>query len=1051
MIRHKNQPAQEPNRQPGSIRRGDHRGPGIRRRAAAGLLMILLSGLAAIIGLAGTEAYRYSRDQAQALAGAETRERLDRAARMLSLESIDLAQRRGSARTAEAGAGLMMDGSSLQPPAGGVEIAPGILAIPPASSAPRRDGWGREIGYCPGLDASLASGPDRADSRPLFLLVLRDDPLWDEGCAALLADGPAAGPSYSTRLRYTLAEAIQAVESWEADPAAPGSLGFSGSGNVGIGTATPSEKLEVAGNARVSGALRANAATITDRVLAGELYLEGDLSAGSIQGPSARAWARGEARIGGVNLTSEPAPPPEDIYGTIVLRKNDAGDGFEYYRDGTWHELVQDPTTPSPFTFTDVTEPPFGTACLVSDVVTPQGYREPGSIGIAPGSHASARYRIGSESGGGTLSWGGWQTNQHDTTTYEYRSKQPPFITPGQSVQLCVDTPVSFDTAVSAGLAIGRYQTFWTVTTAGLDETPVLPPFDDLGQDLACVNCPGHIVRGSVHVSNEIQPSSFNQDIPVSILSGPEDARISVNGGAWGLTGTLRVHPQTRVPLGDRIRLRMAAPAGYGETATVRIAAGLSEAEWSITAEPVDTLPAEMVLVSRSLDSPNGAVASEAEDNLVDAGHFGRWIQTAPLTPQDINHPLEMSVSSTGGTASLSVAGRAWAASESLQPGESFIVRMRTGTTEGAVETATIQAGDLALGWTLTSRQDVRPNSFIITGAEWVEPGSLVQANPILLTGFDAPLPASVTGGRFRINGGAAVTAGTLSPGDSITLELDAGTDGTVNIVQFTAGSLTRLWQNRSWYFEWESSPWSACSRACAIDGVPGSRTRTVVCRRSDGAAGLDSECDGAKPEEVQECSQHACTYGWVSSSWSGCTASPSWSGWSSCSASCGGGIQSRSCYNTSGTEYRSNNCVRYDDQASVASSYCSGSPPSTSRSCSSYCSGSSSQSCNTQSCCTPVTTITGTSACSASCGGGTHTLYWSNMCGTTWTTTAACNTQACCTPAPTIVGNSGCQVSGAWWCEQSNGSITYYWSDGCGGSWTTSSSCSYGPNVCGE
>lgn len=54
---------------------------------------------------------------------------------------------------------------------------------------------------------------------------------------------------------------------------------------------------------------------------------------------------------------------------------------------------------------------------------------------------------------------------------------------------------------------------------------------------------------------------------------------------------------------------------------------------------------------------------------------------------------------------------------------------------------------------------------------------------------------------------------------------------------------------------------------------------------------------------------------------------------------------------------------------------------------------------------CVPNNQRTGESACSASCGGGTKTVYWSNGCGSTWTTQESCNTQSC-TPPPSISWN---------------------------------------------
>jgi hypothetical protein len=45
---------------------------------------------------------------------------------------------------------------------------------------------------------------------------------------------------------------------------------------------------------------------------------------------------------------------------------------------------------------------------------------------------------------------------------------------------------------------------------------------------------------------------------------------------------------------------------------------------------------------------------------------------------------------------------------------------------------------------------------------------------------------------------------------------------------------------------------------------------------------------------------------------------------------------------------------------------------------------------------CVPEDEITGYSACSAYCGGGTRDVSWSDRCGREWVTTEACNTQVC-------------------------------------------------------
>lgn len=84
---------------------------------------------------------------------------------------------------------------------------------------------------------------------------------------------------------------------------------------------------------------------------------------------------------------------------------------------------------------------------------------------------------------------------------------------------------------------------------------------------------------------------------------------------------------------------------------------------------------------------------------------------------------------------------------------------------------------------------------------------------------------------------------------------------------------------------------------------------------------------------------------------------------------------------------------------------------------------------------CVPTTQRTGESGCSASCGGGQKTVYWSNGCGSTWTTQESCNQQSC-TPPPTISWS----VSGSGQCQWMSLSA----SDTVTGTQSFSGSCPY-------
>lgn len=64
---------------------------------------------------------------------------------------------------------------------------------------------------------------------------------------------------------------------------------------------------------------------------------------------------------------------------------------------------------------------------------------------------------------------------------------------------------------------------------------------------------------------------------------------------------------------------------------------------------------------------------------------------------------------------------------------------------------------------------DTTPDQFSFTSAAGAEPGTLVWSAPITVSGIDAPAAISVTGGQYRVNGGAGTTApGTVTNGATV-------------------------------------------------------------------------------------------------------------------------------------------------------------------------------------------------------------------------------------------------------------------------------------------
>lgn len=198
---------------------------------------------------------------------------------------------------------------------------------------------------------------------------------------------------------------------------------------------------------------------------------------------------------------------------------------------------------------------------------------------------------------------------------------------------------------------------------------------------------------------------------------------------------------------------------------------------------------------------------------------------------------------------------------------------------------------------------------------------------------------------------------------------------------------------------------WSDCSSGSYnVSGLTAG-TQTVDIEATDAAGNVATETVSwtLHTHFWQAGAWGACSASPTWTAWGSCSASPYWGGWGSCSASCGGGVQYRTCYgtsgsqtrsctNTSGTQTRVVECKRDTGSgtSTVADGNCSGTKPAVSQACTESCSGSATQAC-TESCSGSSSQSCNTHAC---CGGTQYAGYCWYVSGVGSSCDAACTSR---------------------------------------------------------
>lgn len=382
------------------------------------------------------------------------------------------------------------------------------------------------------------------------------------------------------------------------------------------------------------------------------------------------------------------------------------------------------------------------------DTTTPLPFSFPATVDAAPGSvQTSAAVNINGINQPSTVTvvGGSYSVNGGPFTT------APGTISNGQALRLRQTASSLASTTTTMTVTVGGVSAAYNVTTAVADTTP----------DAFAFPAVVAAVPGEPQTSAAITVTGINQPAPIAISAG---GSYSIDGGAFTAS------PGT-IGNGQTVAVRFTAPNAFFSTGSVTLSIGGVSGSFSVTTRGRDTVAVVFSFNSASGVNPGALQTSNS------------------VIVQGINAPSAISVS--GGRYSIN--GGAFVSTPGVvNDGDSVIVQVTASSAFSTAVTAVLDIGGVSAGFTVTTRAaDVQPDLFAFVPVVDATPAALLTSNTITVSGIEAAVAITVSGGQYSVNGAPfTAAAGTVSAGDTVAVQLTASSSGgTAALATLTLGS----------------------------------------------------------------------------------------------------------------------------------------------------------------------------------------------------------------------------------------------------------------------
>ncbi len=326
----------------------------------------------------------------------------------------------------------------------------------------------------------------------------------------------------------------------------------------------------------------------------------------------------------------------------------------------------------------------------------------------------------------------------------------PGTINANDRVRVRVASSSAPETTTTATLTVGGVNASFNATTVDADTSPNAFTFTDAS----------NIALSTLTASNSITVSGINSSAPISLSAG----EYRIGSGAWtSSAGTLSN--------GQSVQVRITSSATPQTTVNATLNIGGRTDTFSVTTVNRDTTPNAFSFTPIT----NAALSTAYDSNEV--------------TISGINTAASISVS--GGLYQIN-GGALTSSAGTINPSDRVRVRLTSAATMETLRTATLTIGGVSRPFNVTTTgPDTTPDAFTFVDQS-VLVSTWINSNEIVISGINTATSISISGGQFRINGGAyRTTSTTLSNGTRVQVRvMSASSVGTTTQANLTVGGV---------------------------------------------------------------------------------------------------------------------------------------------------------------------------------------------------------------------------------------------------------------------